>query len=145
MHNPLATFGHTKVYIALASGRVPAYSRSGALSFHTRTFSGGPGLGRAGGTQETTLCGAGLRSVAPTARSDPKSTLVDAPSPSAAVALLPAVMQALTAAHTIERGSPVRSAEAVVKLLPRKRLPEAIVAPNALATSATETGQKQPE
>ena len=54
-------------------------------------------------------------------------------------------MQALTAAHTTERGSPVRSAEAVVKLLSRKRFPEAVVAPNALATSATETGQKQPE
>ena len=105
--------------------------------YHTRTSSGTPSLGSAGG--------AGLRSVALTARSGPECTLVDALSPSPAVALLPAAMQALTAAHTIERGSPVRSAEAVVKLLPRKRLPEAIVAPNALATSATETGQKQPE
>ena len=113
--------------------------------YHTRTSSGTSNLGSAGGTQEITLCGAGLRSVALTARSGPECTLVDALSPSPAVALLPAAMQALTAAHTIERGSPVRSAEAVVKLLPRKRLPEAIVAPNALATSATETGQKQPE
>ena len=91
------------------------------------------------------------RSVAPTGRSErvcthPELTPVEAPAPSAPAALVqPASMQALTAAHTIERGSPIRSAEAVVKVLPHGREPEAIVAPIALATSATETGQKQLE
>ena len=51
---------------------------------------------------------------------------------------------ARTAVHIVEYCAAERSAEAVVKLLPREHKP-AMVAPIALATSAAETGQNRPE
>ena len=73
-------------------------------------------------------------------------------SASPAAALLPAVRRTSTAAQILERrcrpllpaDASARSTEAVVKLPPREHQP-ATVAPIALATSATETGQKRPE